>query len=66
LERNYKRRGWRRTRKPMPKMKASQFLKELVECKDCKANFDGKGGFEMCDKHFKILKKTPWLRRSES
>lgn len=45
-------------------MKAKQFLKETTECKDCKPNFDGKGGFKFCDKHFKILKETSWLQQS--
>lgn len=43
------------------KDKAKKFIDEILICPDCKPNFDGKGGFQYCEKHWKILKETNWL-----
>jgi len=44
--------------------KAKQLLKEIMECNDCKLNFDEKEGFKFCNKHFKIFKKAGWSTQS--
>lgn len=44
----------------MTKMTAKEFLNELLSCQECKPNFDGKGGWKFCGRHWKLLQERPW------
>ena len=42
-------------------LKGQQFLEDLLKCKDCKTEQNGKV-WKFCEKHWKILKETDWLK----
>jgi len=33
-------------------MNAKEWCEDFLACKDCMPNFDGKGGFRFCEKHW--------------
>jgi len=38
----------------------SVWIGQLLECQDCVPNFDGRGGWKFCKKHYKELKNHEW------
>lgn len=47
-------------RKNFHQENSSNWFGEILECKECVPNFDGRGGWKFCKKHWKDLKNQRW------